>query len=345
MRRHEGLVAGYLKKLEQDIPALYADYPGPLKTIYFGGGTPSQLSNKELARIIGALAASWGWPASLETTLEADPKTFDKSRLETFRELGFTRLSIGLQSTQDKVLAFLGRQHSGSEGLRAVEMALEAGFEVSADLITAVPGQDTAKDLEQLVATGVKHLGVYNLTIEPYTPFARRGIRVDENKDVADYLLTSETLIKHGFVRYEVSNYAKAGHESQHNQVYWHGEYFLALGPSAADFVPVADAIGERRSNRMIKDWLKGAAPEVLKIGPREYIEDLLMTGLRTRHGVDIEAVKQKTGLDIFKLYHPLIKRYEEQGWLKPSNQFLRVSDAGLLKLNGILQGFFNARV
>ena len=238
MRRHEPLVARYLERLEQEATDLHSEFPSQLKTIYLGGGTPSHLSDEELTRVVSIFERTWGWAAE-EATLEADPLTFDKARLETFKALGFNRLSIGLQSTQDEVLKFLGRLHSAEEGLRAVEMALNAGFEVSADLITAVTGQDTAQDLRTLAETGVPHISVYNLTIEPYTPFALRGVQVDEEKEAHDFELANEVLQGYGFERYEVSSHAKPGHESRHNQTYWHGDYFLALGPSAAGFLPV----------------------------------------------------------------------------------------------------------
>ena len=128
MRRDEGLVAAYLRRLEQEALTLYEEFPDTLDTIYLGGGTPSHLSDEELEKVVGIFQKTWGWPARLETTLEADPLTFDAARLQTFHELSFNRLSIGLQSTQDEVLKFLGRRHGGAEGLQAVEMVLEAGF-------------------------------------------------------------------------------------------------------------------------------------------------------------------------------------------------------------------------
>src|SRR5690625_6736841 len=124
-----------------------------------------------------------GLSKGTDVTLEADPLTFDPARLKTFRELGFTRLSIGLQSLSDPVLSFLGRKHNAAEGRQAVEWGLEAGFEVSADIITAVPGQDAEQDLHGLARLGVQHISVYTLTLEPFTPFALRGVTVDDEQD------------------------------------------------------------------------------------------------------------------------------------------------------------------
>ena len=341
MRRSEGLVSAYLARLEHEIAALHAEFPGELDTLYFGGGTPSHLSDDELIRVVSALQKTWGFPGLRETTLEADPLTFDRARLDTFRALGFDRLSIGLQSTQDEVLQFLGRKHHGAEGLAAVEMALAAGFTVSADVITAVTGQDAARDLHTLAQTGVPHISVYNLTIEANTPFARRGVRVDEDKEADDYALTDEILSHYGLGRYEVSSHARPGFEAQHNQVYWSGAHFLALGPSAASFVPALGLMGERRNNRTMRGWLAGEAPETTPVGPLEWVQDVLMTGLRTRRGVAIAALDERSGLKVLETFAAQISALESAGLLEQRGGYLRATARGLTQLNHVLSSFF----
>jgi oxygen-independent coproporphyrinogen-3 oxidase len=343
MRRHEGLVKAYLERLEQELEALYARYPEvQLDTVYFGGGTPSHLTDAELAHIVAAFERTWGWPARLETTLEADPLTFDTARLKVFKGLGFSRLSIGLQSTQDAVLRFLGRLHSGREGLRAVDAALEAGFDVSADLITAVPGQEAAKDLHALAATGVPHVSVYSLTIEPHTPFALRGIRVDEEKDAEDYALAQRILPRYGLERYEVSNHAQVGHESQHNQVYWRGEYYLAAGPSAASFEPAeAPLLGCRYVNAPIKAWLQGAAPELHPVDAETFANEMLLTGLRTARGVDLERLAARTGIDLTVRAAGVIRTLLDRGLLAQQGPYLRATDTGLTRLNAVVRALW----
>ena len=362
MRRHEGLVQAYLQHIAQEAQTRYEQFGGTLETIYFGGGTPSHLTNAELTHLITALQDSWGFPAA-ETTLEADPLTFDKERLQFFRDLGFNRLSIGLQSCQDDVLQFLGRTHNAKEGLRAVDMALAAGFRVSADVITAVPKQDAAYDLHTLAQTGVGHISVYNLTIEPYTPFALRGVTVEEDKEADDYALADEVLSGYGFDRYEVSSHAQTRQASQHNQMYWRGAYFVALGPGAAGFVPsdilggtfsdtpndigisnmgVNDSgIGVRYTNPPIKGWLEQQAPETLAVTPKVFAEDMLMTGLRTKRGVNLEHIHSKSGVDVLEYYAPLLKRFFKQDLLTFDAPYLRATERGLLQLNGMLAAFF----
>lgn len=367
MRRDEDLVAAYLDRLEQEIDAAARRWPGPLRTIYLGGGTPSHLDDAELGRVVEALGRGFGFPAEVETTLEADPATFDAGRLRSFRELGFDRLSIGLQSTQDEVLRFLGRQHDGRAGLAAVEAALDAGFEVSADLITAVPEQDAALDLERLAATGVQHISVYTLTIEPFTPFGLRRVRVDEDRAADDYERAAEILGRHGYLRYEVSSHAKPGHQASHNQVYWHGEPFLGLGPSAAGFMPTEDGLGMRVHNLPIKAWLRGDDPIVERPDAEEHVLERLMTGLRTTRGVDLNALADRTGIDVRTRWADVLAEELAAGRLAlatpdasdvasaarpaeangdgaadgPRSALLRATPQGMQLLDGVLRRFF----
>lgn len=355
MRRNASLVAAYLDRIAEEALQRHARYPTTaLATIYFGGGTPSHLSDQELTRIVRALDRAFGFPAELETTLEADPLTFDRARLKRLRSMGFNRLSIGLQSTQDHVLAFLGRRHRSGEGLAAVELALDSGFEVSADLITGVPGQDAALDLYRLARTSVPHISVYTLTIEPHTPFALRGVTVDQDKAADDFELAEKVLASFGLERYEVSNHARSGHESSHNQVYWHGDYFLALGPTAAAFLPAADPtsetgddgkpIGVRVTNPPIKGWLRQLAAETVAVTPEAYVEDVLMTALRTRKGADLALLTSKTGIAVQKRYANAIGRLTEAGLLELASGRLRATDSGLARLNGVLRALFEGR-
>lgn len=341
MRRNEALVAAYLNKLEQNALKLYAQYPRKLNTIYIGGGTPSHLNNAELKRLADIFAKTWGLNAS-EISFEADPLSFDKERLEFFKDLGFNRLSIGLQSSQDNVLKFLGRLHASKQGLEAIDLALEAGFSVSADIIVSVPEQNLALDLENLAKTGVQHISAYSLTIEANTPFAFRKISIDEEKSADDILLASEILTSYDFKHYELSNYAQAGFESQHNKNYWQGGYYLALGPGAVGFLPAKDYIGNRRANAHIKDWLADIGQEDYFLDAQEYIYDLIYSALRTTEGLSFEQVYRITGVDFVSCYGRLIDELVGLGMLEPSQTSLIASQKGLLQINGIVKRFMN---
>lgn len=345
MRRHEGLVAQYLERICAEANTLYQHYPTQLKSIYLGGGTPSHLHDAELARLFSTLEQLWGLDSE-EITLEADPLTFTPERLKFFQSLGITRLSIGLQSTHDAILKFLGRQHNAQEGLQAVQWGLEAGFNISADLITAITGQDSAYDLHRLAQTGVPHISVYSLSIEPYTSFARRGVQVNEDKDFQDYRLAQEILASYGLQRYEVSSHAKAGYESRHNQSYWQGDYFLALGPSAAGFVPhfqqESAEIGVRYINPPIKNWLQGQKAEILRVNREDFVLEQLLTGLRTRRGLDVLELEERSHIKLLEKYQPLIQKYQQHDLLVLEPPFLRATETGLLQLNGIIKSFYH---
>ena len=203
MLRSEPLVARYLERLDAEIDVVASAYPGALDTVYFGGGTPSHLSDEELRRVFAGLQRGWGAAplAATELTLEADPLTFDAARLEFFAALGVTRLSIGLQSTQDEVLKYLGRVHDRAEGLEAVQLALASGMQANVDIIMAVPGQQLADDLRTVLDMGASHLSVYSLTIEPNTPFGRRGVRIDPEADADAFELAGEVFAEYGLRR------------------------------------------------------------------------------------------------------------------------------------------------
>lgn len=344
MRRSEALVEKFLKRLREETQSYHQQYPNKLKTIYLGGGTPSHLSNQELEHLFESISQTWGLDAQ-EITLEADPLTYDTERLKFFKSLGVNRLSIGLQSTQDTVLKFLGRKHNAKEGLSAVRQAVDTGFRVSADLITAIDGQDTAKDLHTLAQTEVGHISVYNLTIEAHTPFAFRKIQVDEDKEIEDYVLTDEILSSYGYTRYEISSHAKSGEESLHNQVYWHGDYFIALGPSAAGLLPYDDerVVATRYSNSTIKSWLETDKIEEFHLTSIEFCIERLMTGLRTLKGVDIKQLKKRTNIDILVEFSREIDLFVEQNMLEIRDDQLIATQKGLLQLNGIIQKFFRS--
>ncbi len=218
-----------------------AALPEPPRTIYLGGGTPSMLSPTHLRKLFGGLRELIDFPSLEETTLEANPATFDLAKARLFRELGVTRVSLGIQSFSPHVLAILGREHSADEAAASVRILREAGMpSVNIDLMFAIPGQteaDWRSTLETAVALEPDHISAYNLTYEEDTAFfesLRRG-ELSESEDVNArfFLLADELLRAAGFEHYETSNYARPGHRSSHNRGYWRGEDYLGLGPSA----------------------------------------------------------------------------------------------------------------
>ena len=214
---------------------------GNPRTIYLGGGTPSMLSPRHLTRLFTSLHAAIDFSKLEEVTLEANPATFDAAKAQLFRELGVTRVSLGIQSFTPHVLEILGREHSVAQASESVSILREAGIpSINIDLMFSIPGQskdDWEATLRHAISLNPDHISAYNLTYEEDTAFfesLRRGeMRENEDHDAEFFHLADELLTAASFDHYETSNYAKPGHHSSHNQGYWRGEDYLGLGPSA----------------------------------------------------------------------------------------------------------------
>ncbi len=336
VRRHRGVVEAYLERLAEEAQALYARHPDPLETLYLGGGTPSFLREREFEALFRALP--WRLAPKAEVTLEANPGTLSPARLEHLKALGVNRISIGVQSFQDPVLKALGRAHGRKGALRAVELAQAAGFRVSIDLILGLPGQDVAADLREAVQLEVGHVSAYTLQIEPGTPFAVRGLEPDPEREAAAFEQAEAILGEAGLVRYEVSNFARPGEEARHNQVYWRAGFWAALGPAAAGHYPAAnEAYSVRTTNPPLPRWLAGEAAEREAIPPLEHAREALMLGLRTREGVDLEALEARTGLMLWPALEPIAARLEAAGLLVVAGRCLRPTRAGLMRLHPVI--------
>lgn len=326
VRRHGGVVAAYLERLVQEANALHGQYPGPLRTLYFGGGTPSFLRSAELEALF---ALPWDIGGA-EVTLEANPGTLNAERLQLLRGLGVNRLSLGVQSFQDDVLKTLGRAHGRKGALKAVEMSLEAGFRTSLDLILGLPGQDFEADLREASALGVGHISAYTLQIEPGTPFALANLPTDEEQEARAFERAEEILGEAGFVRYEVSNFAKPGQDSQHNQVYWQLGFWGALGPGAATHLPAQPGkalYAIRATNPPLPRWLAGEAPSIEEISPLEHAKEALMLGLRLREGVDVGSIEARTGLDLWSPLRSVVEQIASERYLKVVGKHIRAQN------------------
>lgn len=214
-------------------------------TIYFGGGTPSVLPIDCLERIVATLKACSFWQEPAEATIEVNPGTADLLKLKRLRAAGFDRMSFGVQSLQDEELRTIGRIHSASEALQAIEMAKLAGFKrISCDLIYGLPGQSLASledTVGRLIKTGIEHMSIYGLIVEEGTPLERlvdegKMLLPDEDLTADMYELVQDKLAQAGFERYEISNYAKNGQYSRHNTVYWQYHPYIAFGAAGCGF-------------------------------------------------------------------------------------------------------------
>jgi oxygen-independent coproporphyrinogen-3 oxidase len=369
VRRRPGVVAAYLARLDVDAADVASRYDVALDTTYLGGGTPSSLRIDELASLLGSLRRRFGSLGD-EVTLEVHPATASAQRFAAWRDLGVTRFSIGLESTDDAVLARLGRAHSAADGLRAAEWALDAvggtsGSTVSVDLMCAIGGQDIDAELERIAARGVDHVSCYTLTIEEGTPFERDGVEVDPDVAADAFDAAGSTLGAAGIARYEVSNHAQVGHECRHNLGYWRSEWWLGLGPSAAallpprpsparprphsrsvlraapDLGPLAEQnggeiVGARAVNPRLDRWLVGDPPEVEVLDGPAFVADALVAGLRPVDGVDLVALSARTGVDVGARYGAAISELVDDGLATFDGMRLAATPAGMRVLDGV---------
>jgi oxygen-independent coproporphyrinogen-3 oxidase len=273
----------------------------PPRTVYLGGGTPSMLSPRHLEQLFSALHERIDFGALDEVTLEANPATFDVGKARLFRELGVTRVSLGIQSFAPHVLATLGREHTAEQASASVAILREAGVpEVNIDLMFSIPGQSEADwegTLRQAVSLEPDHISAYNLTYEEDTAFfesLRRGeMTPSEDTDARFFHLADDFLSAAGFDHYETSNYAKPGRRSSHNQGYWCGEDYLGLGPSAVS------TLGEVRSKNVADTAAYVAQVESLghALAESETLDaearrlERIALGLRTCEGIPLSLL------------------------------------------------------
>lgn len=217
----------------------------PPRTLYLGGGTPSMLSPTHLRQLFHGLSSVLDFAALDEITLEANPATFDLEKARLFRDLGVTRVSLGIQSFHPETLQRLGREHTPEQASEAVKILRRADIpSINIDLMFSVPGlalDDWRATLETAIALQPNHISAYNLTYEEDTEFfdllQRHQLDLNEDRDASQFFLADDLLTAAGFTHYETSNYAQAGHESSHNHGYWQGEDYLGLGPSAVSTI------------------------------------------------------------------------------------------------------------
>lgn len=317
------------------------------RTVFFGGGTPSELEPELMAHVVAALSASFRIDPAAEWTLEANPGTVDRQRLADFRALGFNRISLGVQSFHDHHLAALGRIHDAAGAVTSFREAAEAGFDSrNLDLIFSLPGETLAEwqaDLDRLVELRPEHVSLYGLTIEPETEFGRRharGLLASPDDDLAAdmYECALDSLAAAGYEQYEISNFALPGHRCRHNQVYWQNEPYLGFGVSAASFMDGARWSNERSWHRYQEHLAQGLAVggPAERLAGREALGEALMLGLRLRDGVNLAEMAGHYPLDPRLVFRREIDRFQSLELLEEQGGVLRLTRRGLLLANNV---------
>jgi putative oxygen-independent coproporphyrinogen III oxidase len=327
-----------------------------LESVFFGGGTPSLWSAAELGRVLdGILGAFASRRSDLEITVECNPSSLDARQAEALREVGVNRLSIGVQALDDARLRYLGRLHDADGALAALRAAQGVMPRVSGDLMFGTPGQrpaDFLREVSQLLELGLTHLSIYALTIEPDTQFGelhRKGkLRIAKEDDYADtFIETEQLLAAHGFSHYEVSNYARPGETSRHNQHYWRGGDYVGLGCAAVGCVTRGTGRSLRTRNQPKPEaYLHSESLQALcsfeePLDAAAITREALLLGLRTEAGVDVTALAARTGTDPRGTREAAIQRACERGNLICEANTWRVPRARWLFLDSIVADLF----
>ena len=316
-----------------------------LTSIFFGGGTPSLMEPSTVAALIGAARQYWGVSNDIEITLEANPNSVEAERFADLASAGVNRLSLGLQSFDDHALAFLGRGHSASEGLAALEIAQKHFARVSFDLIYALPGdteQSWLATLTRALDLGTSHLSLYQLTIEPGTRFAALHAAgqlepLDAEPAAALYELTADTTHAGGLPAYEISNHARPGEESRHNLTYWRYGDYAGIGPGAHGRRLGMRTVRQRKPENFLSAVMRNGHGMVEEepLTSREAADEALVMGLRLTEGTDIGALERRFGVPVVNM--SAVERLVASNHLKREENRLRSSASGRLVLDRIL--------
>lgn len=351
--REELPEAAYIKALLEDMAVNAQLAEGrPIRSIFFGGGTPSLFSGKSLRRLLVGAQAMFKFETDIEITLEANPGTLETCRFADYLDSGVNRLSIGVQSFRDAQLKVLGRIHSAKQAIAAFEQARESGFSnINIDLMYALPSDsvpDALWDLEIAAQLDPEHISWYQLTLEPNTPFYRTPPDLPEHDESADMQEAGQALLQAaGYGNYETSAYASPGHQCRHNRNYWEFGDYLAFGAGA---------------HSKVTDRTRGAVfREVRPRSPRQYLAltdyrmdrvdvpvselpfEFMINALRLIDGFPSRLFNSRTGLSLTEIAEPL-DRAVALGLLEPVGEVIRPSTKGRLFLNDLLQLFLPDR-
>ncbi|HXZ91397.1 MAG TPA: radical SAM family heme chaperone HemW [Burkholderiales bacterium] len=329
--------------LDSSLPAVWGRRAA---SVFIGGGTPSLFSPDAIDRLLSELRARLPLEPGAEVTLEANPGTAEAARFRGYRAAGVNRLSLGVQSLDDRMLAALGRIHSAGQARHAVELALESFDNVNVDLMYGLPGQTpegARADIEQAAAFGVQHVSAYQLTIEPNTAFWSRPPALPAHDACADMqLAVEEALAARGYEHYETSAFALPGRRSRHNLNYWQFGDYLGLGAGAHGKISFAERITRHERIKQPREYLRARGRTIAlekEVAVGELPFEFMLNALRLTEGFALALFRQRTGLPLAALESALA-RAEAQGFVERDWQRMRPTARGQRFLNEALALF-----
>lgn len=321
-----------------------------LKTIYIGGGTPSLIKPAYLVGLIEKIRQHFDLAMVEEISIEVNPGSITKDKLLKYKEAGINRISLGVQSFNDNELNFLGRKHTVGQALEAVELLQRVFQNYNLDLIFAIPGQSLKswqETLKQVLSFQPPHLSIYNLQIEKGTPLANMleegEIKVvDDTLDAEMYLLARELFNLHDFKQYEISNFSRKGFDSIHNQIYWHYQPYLGIGPAAVSFDGRIRFANKADLPKYINNLTNSVLPveNIERLSIKEQISEMIFMGLRLTDGISLAEFTDRFTVDLLKLYQLEIEDCLSKGLIEIKDKHIRLSEKGLLLGNEVFMKF-----
>jgi oxygen-independent coproporphyrinogen-3 oxidase len=278
----------------------------PIETIYFGGGTPSILSNNQLTALLNGINTAFTISTNAEITLEANPDDITQEKLGFWKLAGINRLSIGVQSFFEEDLVWMNRAHNAQQAINCIQLAQKEGFHnISIDLIYGGPSlsdENWKQNLNTCFELGIPHLSAYALTVEPKTALAKqikaKSLKnIDPRKQANHFKMLVDLTAKAGLEHYEISNFAIAGNKSKHNTSYWSGKHYLGLGPAAHSFNGTSRQWNIANNNLYLASIQQNTIPfEIEHLSSTQQLNEYIMTSLRTSEGIDLEKIKEIGG-------------------------------------------------
>ena len=355
-----GTIAQYVDVLCQEIQTTPITGQ-PLETVFFGGGTPSLLTVKQLEQILNLLDRRFGIAAEAEISMEMDPGTFDRDKLQGYVAAGINRVSLGVQAFQAELLAACGRTHTPEEIDRAIDLLHHANVQnFSLDLISGLPHQTLThwqESLEKAIALAPAHLSIYDLTVEPGTAFDRwyepgADPLPTEAMTAQMYRLAQQVLTQAGYEHYEISNYARSGFQCWHNRVYWENQPYYGFGMGAASYIQNQRFTRPRKRSEYYQ-WVQELIAAAGKIDcpptpPTEMLLDTLMVGLRLAEGLSLRQLENQFGKATVQDTLTCLQPYQQQGWVQLAERSgesrIQLTDPeGFLFSNVVLSDLFEA--
>lgn len=322
-----------------------------IETIYFGGGTPSLLSNDDIKNLLNAIKNNYSISKDAEITIEANPDDISKEKLSTWKEAGINRLSMGIQSFKQRDLEWMNRAHNTTQAVESIVLAKNAGFNnFSVDLIYGTPGltdEEWKLNVEQVINSGAPHIACYALTVEPKTALQKmialkKKVDIDTDQQARQFLLLMKWLKEAGYEHYEISNFAKPGYRSRHNSSYWQGKKYIGIGPSAHSYDGKSRRWNIANNPSYIKSIKNNIIPfEEEKLTNVEWLNEYIMTSLRTVEGLDLKVIETNFSADERKRIEDAVVDYINKKMVVYNNEKLLLTDEGKLFADGIAADLF----